>query len=125
IAEGSFRRREPPEIKGSGYVVKSLEAAVWAFHDAEDFRQAVLWAVNLGDYAGTTGVVCGQLAGAGWGGAGVCRGGGGGGGGGGGRAGSHRARVAGTCGLSRHAHARRVFGRLLSIWNDVGLLAES
>jgi len=40
---------------GSGYVVKSLEAALWAFHDAKDFRQAVLRAVNLGDDADTTG----------------------------------------------------------------------
>lgn len=67
IAEGSFRRRVPPEIRGSGYVVKSLEAALWAFHDAVDFRQAVLRAVNLGDDADTTGAVCGQLAGAYWG----------------------------------------------------------
>jgi ADP-ribosyl-[dinitrogen reductase] hydrolase len=45
-------------------VVRSLEAALWAFHDATDFRAAVLRAVNLGDDADTTGAVCGQLAGA-------------------------------------------------------------
>jgi ADP-ribosylglycohydrolase len=67
VAQGSFQRREPPDIRGSGYVVKSLEAALWAFHDAVDFRQAVLRAVNLGDDADTTGAVCGQLAGAYWG----------------------------------------------------------
>lgn len=67
VAEGSFRRNEPPAIRGSGYVVKSLEAALWAFHDAADFREAVLRAVNLGDDADTTGAVCGQLAGACWG----------------------------------------------------------
>jgi ADP-ribosylglycohydrolase len=71
VAAGSFRRREPPEIKGWGHVVKSLEAALWAFHDAEDFRQAVLRAVNLGNDADTTGAVCGQLAGASWGEAGI------------------------------------------------------
>lgn len=64
VAQGSFRTRQPPQIKGSGYVVRSLEAALWAFHDATDFRQAVLLAVNLGDDADTTGAVCGQLAGA-------------------------------------------------------------
>jgi ADP-ribosyl-[dinitrogen reductase] hydrolase len=64
VAEGGFRSKRPPEIKGSGYVVHSLEAALWAFHDAVDFRQAVLRAVNLGDDADTTGAVCGQLAGA-------------------------------------------------------------
>src|SRR5262249_2905495 len=63
VAEGSFRRRKPPEIVGSGYVVRSLEAALWAFHDAVDFRQAVLRAVNLGDDADTTGAICGQCAG--------------------------------------------------------------
>ena len=67
MADGSFRRKQPPEIVGSGYVVKCLEAALWAFHDATDFREAVLKAVNLGDDADTTGAVCGQLAGAHWG----------------------------------------------------------
>jgi ADP-ribosyl-[dinitrogen reductase] hydrolase len=64
VANGSFRECQPPDISGSGYVVKSLEAALWAFHDAADFREAVLKAVNLGDDADTTGAVCGQLAGA-------------------------------------------------------------
>lgn len=67
VAAGSFRRKQPPEIVGSGYVVKSLEAALWAFHDAKDFREALLRAVNLGDDADTTGAVCGQLGGAYWG----------------------------------------------------------
>jgi ADP-ribosylglycohydrolase len=51
-------------VRGSGYVVHSLEAALWAFYDAPTFREAVLCAVNLGDDADTTGAVCGQLAGA-------------------------------------------------------------
>ena len=71
VAAGSFRQKQPPEIVGSGYVVKSLEAALWAFHDAKDFREAVLRAVNLGDDADTTGAVCGQLAGAYWGESGI------------------------------------------------------
>ena len=41
VARGSFHRRQPPQIVGSGYVVRSLEAALWAFHDAVDFREAV------------------------------------------------------------------------------------
>lgn len=61
----------PPKIVGSGYVVRCLEAALWAFHDATNFREAVLSAVNLGDDADTTGAVCGQLAGAHWGVAGI------------------------------------------------------
>lgn len=73
VALGSFRQRMPPEIVGSGYVVRSLEAALWAFHRADDFREAVLSAVNLGDDADTTGAVCGQLAGAYWGERGIPR----------------------------------------------------
>jgi ADP-ribosyl-[dinitrogen reductase] hydrolase len=71
VAAGSFRRRSPPAIVGSGYVVKSLEASLWALHNADNFREAVLRAVNLGHDADTTGAVCGQLAGACWGVAGI------------------------------------------------------
>jgi ADP-ribosyl-[dinitrogen reductase] hydrolase len=71
VVAGSFRRRSPPEILGSGYVVRYLEAALWAFHSTDNFREAVLKAVNLGDDADTTGAVCGQLAGAYWGIAGI------------------------------------------------------
>ena len=62
VAAGNFREKQPPRTVGSGYVVKSLGAALWAFHDATDFRQAVLRAVNLGDDADMTGAMCGQLA---------------------------------------------------------------
>jgi ADP-ribosylglycohydrolase len=71
VAEGSFRNKQPPEIRGSGWVVQSLEAALWAFHDAESFEEAVLRAVNLGEDADTTGAVCGQFAGAYWGESGI------------------------------------------------------
>lgn len=64
VAAGSFKRLNPPEIIGSGYVVKSLEAALWAFHKSNSFREGCLLAVNLGDDADTTGAVYGQLAGA-------------------------------------------------------------
>ncbi len=64
IAVGSFKHRQPPEIQGSGYVVKSLEAALWAFYHSRSFREGCLLAVNLGMDADTTGAVYGQLAGA-------------------------------------------------------------
>jgi len=64
IAAGSFKRREPPRIAGSGHVVRSLEAALWAFHRSDNFRDGCLLAVNLGDDADTTGAIYGQLAGA-------------------------------------------------------------
>jgi len=62
-----FRTKQPPEIRGTGWVVESLEAALWAFHTADSFESAVLKAVNLGDDADTTGAICGQFAGAYWG----------------------------------------------------------
>lgn len=64
VAEGSFKQKDPPQIRGTGYVVTSLEAALWAFDRASSFREAILLAVNLGDDADTTGAICGQLAGA-------------------------------------------------------------
>ncbi len=64
VARGSFRRKSPPEIRGTGYVVESLEAALWALDRTTSFREGCLVAVNLGDDADTTGAVYGQLAGA-------------------------------------------------------------
>lgn len=64
IAAGSFSKRQPPEIKGSGYVVNSLEAALWAFFHSSNFRDGCLLAANLGNDADTTAAVYGQLAGA-------------------------------------------------------------
>ena len=64
IAAGSYKDKEPPAIRGTGYVVASLEAALWAFYHSTDFREGALQAVNLGDDADTTGAVYGQLAGA-------------------------------------------------------------
>ncbi len=67
VARGSWSTKEPPEIKGTGYSVKALEAALWAVGGASDFRGAVLRASNLGDDADTTAAIAGQLAGARWG----------------------------------------------------------
>lgn len=64
IACGSFKEKEPPEIRGSGFVVKSLEAALWAFYNTDNFKEGCLNVVNLGDDADTTGAIYGQIAGA-------------------------------------------------------------
>ncbi|PQP85446.1 ADP-ribosylglycohydrolase [Paenibacillus sp. PCH8] len=64
VVTGSYRSKEPPEIKGSGYVVRSLEAALWAFYKSSSYEEGALLAVNLGDDADTTGAVYGQIAGA-------------------------------------------------------------
>ncbi len=64
IARGSYLKKPEEAIRGSGYVVESLEAALWAFADTETFEGAILKAANLGDDADTTAAVCGQVAGA-------------------------------------------------------------
>jgi len=64
VAAGSFKGRQPPEIRGSGYVVHTLEAALWAFYRSKTFEEGCLMVVNLGEDADTTGAVYGQLAGA-------------------------------------------------------------
>ncbi|RCX22515.1 ADP-ribosylglycohydrolase [Fontibacillus phaseoli] len=64
VLGGSYKDSEPPLIRGTGYVVKSLEAALWAFHKSNTYEEGVLLAVNLGEDADTTAAVYGQLAGA-------------------------------------------------------------
>lgn len=63
VAAGSYKVLQPPIIEGTGYVVRSLEAALWAFYHTNDFCEGALLAVNLGDDADTTGAIYGQLAG--------------------------------------------------------------
>ena len=64
IACGFYSSKGEDEVLGSGYVVESLEAALWCFLKTDTFRDAILKAVNLGDDADTTAAVCGQIAGA-------------------------------------------------------------
>lgn len=71
VARGSWRAKEPPQIRGRGYCVDAIEAALWAVDGATTFRDAVLRAANLGDDADTTAAIAGQLAGARWGWSGI------------------------------------------------------
>jgi ADP-ribosyl-[dinitrogen reductase] hydrolase len=64
IARGEYRNKPIGEIHGTGYVVQSLEAALWCFYHTASFESAILKAANLGDDADTTAAVCGQVAGA-------------------------------------------------------------
>ena len=64
VACGSYRYKDRDEIKSTGYVVHTLEAALWAFWHTTDFASAVLMAANLGDDADTVAAVTGQIAGA-------------------------------------------------------------
>jgi ADP-ribosylglycohydrolase len=71
VARGSWQAKQPPRIRGTGYCVDALEAALWAVAGAVDFRSAILRAANLGDDADTTAAIAGQLAGARWGASGI------------------------------------------------------
>ena len=64
ILVGSWRGRARDTINSSGYVVHTLEAAIWSVARTADFRGAVLLAANLADDADTVAAVTGQLAGA-------------------------------------------------------------
>ncbi|MGG1319353.1 ADP-ribosylglycohydrolase family protein [Priestia megaterium] len=52
------------EIGSTGYVVSSLEASLWSFLQSDDYKEAVLTAVNLGEDTDTIGFITGTMAGA-------------------------------------------------------------
>lgn len=64
IAAGEYQSLDIDHIRGSGYVVESLTAALWCFWNTTTYAEAILAAANLGDDADTTAAICGQLAGA-------------------------------------------------------------
>jgi ADP-ribosyl-[dinitrogen reductase] hydrolase len=71
IARGSYCGKTMDEVRGTGYVVDCLEAALWCFLTTDSFAAAILQAANLGDDADTTAAVCGQIAGAYYGASGI------------------------------------------------------
>lgn len=73
IAAGSWRRKSRSEIRSSGYVVHTLDAALWCVSRSANFEEAVLLAANLGEDADTVAAVTGQIAGAIWGASGIPR----------------------------------------------------
>lgn len=64
VLAGSWRGARRDQIESSGYVVHSLEAALWCVGRTRSFADAVLLAANLGDDADTIAAITGQLAGA-------------------------------------------------------------
>jgi len=71
LATGDFISKPDSAIKGSGYCVESLEAALWCFFNTDSYPEAILAAANLGDDADTTAAISGQMAGAFYGAAGI------------------------------------------------------
>jgi ADP-ribosylglycohydrolase len=51
------------EIKSTGYVIDTLEAALWCLIHTDSYKECVLTAVNLGDDTDTVAAVAGGLAG--------------------------------------------------------------
>ena len=64
IAIGGYKTKTKDRIRGSGYVVQSLEAAFYCFWNTDNFRDCVLMATNLGEDADTTAAIAGQVGGA-------------------------------------------------------------
>ena len=58
----AFAQVPAEEIRGSGYVVETLEAVVWALVTISSFEEALLKVVNLGQDTDTTGAIAGGLA---------------------------------------------------------------
>lgn len=61
---GKYLSMKYEELNGSGYVINSLITALWCFYHTDNFKDAILMAVNVGDDADTVGAICGQIAGA-------------------------------------------------------------
>ncbi|MEM1357436.1 MAG: ADP-ribosylglycohydrolase family protein [Bacteroidota bacterium] len=62
IIKADFRKLARTQVRGSGYVVQCLEAALWCLFHSDDYRSAVLQAVNLGEDTDTTACVVGAPA---------------------------------------------------------------
>ena len=60
----TFEPAKRDEIKSSGYVVDTIEAAIWCILNTKSYKECLLTAVNLGDDTDTVAAVAGGLAGA-------------------------------------------------------------
>lgn len=59
-----YKHIEREEISSTGYVVDTLEAAIWCILTTKDYKECVLKAVNLGGDTDTIAAIAGGLAGA-------------------------------------------------------------
>jgi ADP-ribosyl-[dinitrogen reductase] hydrolase len=62
LLEADFTTLSRAQVQGNGYVVRSLEAAIWALFQGNDYRSVVLSAVNLGEDTDTTACIAGAPA---------------------------------------------------------------
>lgn len=63
ILEEDISKQDRFNIKGTGYVLRSIEASFWCLLTSKSFEEAVLKAINLGEDTDTTAAITGGLAG--------------------------------------------------------------
>ncbi len=63
ILNGNLKKIKLKEIKSSGYIVDTLEAALWITVNTDNFAQSIIGAVNLGDDTDTVGAITGGITG--------------------------------------------------------------
>ena len=63
LFDTNFAKLPEEEVKSSGYVVDTLEAALWCLLNTDNYKDCVLKAVNLGEDTDTVAAVAGGLAG--------------------------------------------------------------
>ena len=63
ILQEDISKQDPERVRGSGYVLHSLEASLWCFLTTDSYQECVLKAVNLGEDTDTTAAIAGGLAG--------------------------------------------------------------
>ncbi len=62
ILEGDLSNLPISKIRGSGYVIHSLEASLWCLLNSNTYKEAVLKAVNLGEDTDTTAAITGGIS---------------------------------------------------------------
>ena len=63
ILKEDIKKCDTQEIRSSGYIVDTLEASLWVFLNARDFKEAIIASINLGEDTDTIGAVTGSMAG--------------------------------------------------------------
>lgn len=64
INAGEYKQKTRDQIRSSGYVIDTLEAAMWSVWNTDNFLDAILLAANLADDADSVAATAGQIAGA-------------------------------------------------------------
>ncbi|MDD2434827.1 MAG: ADP-ribosylglycohydrolase family protein [Bacilli bacterium] len=63
VLKNNISKYKLDEIQSTGYVVSTLEAVLWVLLNTDNFKQAIIGSINLGDDTDTVGAICGSLAG--------------------------------------------------------------